>query len=78
MAHALERVIVVGTSGCGKTLFSRQLAQSPGYPCVELDKNRLELYLLAINEGQPGASHEYRSSVCQAIYRAETAKARGR
>jgi hypothetical protein len=45
---------------------------------VVTSRNRLELYLLAINEGRPDASHEYRSSVYQAIYRAETAKARGR
>jgi adenylate kinase family enzyme len=34
----LERVVVVGTSCCGKTLFARQLAQALGHPCVELDE----------------------------------------
>jgi len=33
-----ERVVVVGTSCCGKTMFARQLAQSLGCPCVELDE----------------------------------------
>jgi adenylate kinase family enzyme len=38
MVDLLERVVVVGTSGCGKTVFARQLAQSLGHPCVELDE----------------------------------------
>ena len=38
MAEGLERVAVVGTSGCGKSVFARQLAQSLGHPCVELDE----------------------------------------
>jgi adenylate kinase family enzyme len=38
MSDVPERVVVVGTSCCGKTLFSRQLAQSLGYPYVELDE----------------------------------------
>lgn len=33
-----ERVVVVGTSCCGKTMFARQLAQSLGSPCIELDE----------------------------------------
>ena len=38
MATVEERFVVVGTSCCGKTLFSRQLARSLGYPCIELDE----------------------------------------
>ena len=45
---------------------------------VATSKNRNELYLLAINEGRTGASHEYRGAIYQAIYRAEIARARGR
>jgi adenylate kinase family enzyme len=38
MANVPERIVVVGTSCCGKSVFSRQLAQALGYPCVELDE----------------------------------------
>ena len=38
MATIEERFVVVGTSCCGKTLFSRQLARCLGYPCIELDE----------------------------------------
>ena len=38
VAQALERVVVVGTSCCGKSVFSRELAQSLGYALVELDE----------------------------------------
>jgi adenylate kinase family enzyme len=34
----LERIVVVGTSCCGKTVFSRQLAHYLGSPRVELDE----------------------------------------
>lgn len=33
-----QRIVVVGTSCCGKTAFARLLAQSLRYPCVELDE----------------------------------------
>lgn len=45
---------------------------------VATSKNRIELYLLLMNEPQNEASAEYRGSIYHAIYRAETARARGR
>jgi adenylate kinase family enzyme/ribosomal protein S18 acetylase RimI-like enzyme len=33
-----QRIVVVGTSCCGKTVFARRLAQSLGYSYVELDE----------------------------------------
>jgi len=38
LARAPARVVVVGQSCSGKTSFSRRLARSLGYPCVELDE----------------------------------------
>jgi adenylate kinase family enzyme len=35
--ESLERVIVVGTSCCGKTVFARRLAHALGSPHIELD-----------------------------------------
>jgi adenylate kinase family enzyme/GNAT superfamily N-acetyltransferase len=35
---ASQRIVVVGTSCCGKTVFARLLAQSLRCPCVELDE----------------------------------------
>jgi adenylate kinase family enzyme len=35
---APQRIVVVGTSCCGKTVFARLLAQSLGCPSVELDE----------------------------------------
>jgi adenylate kinase family enzyme len=37
MTSQLERVIVVGTSCCGKTTFSRRFAEILKYPHIELD-----------------------------------------
>jgi hypothetical protein len=45
---------------------------------VATSKSRIELFLLLMNESRSDASKEYRGSIYQAIYRAETAKARGR
>lgn len=45
---------------------------------VTTSKNRIELYLLLMNESKADASSEYRRSIYEAIYRAETARARGR
>jgi hypothetical protein len=45
---------------------------------VTTSKNRIELYLLLMNESRSDASNENRGSIYQAIYRAETAKVRGR
>ena len=36
--HSIERVVVIGTSGCGKTVFARRLAQVLACPHVELDE----------------------------------------
>src|SRR5579862_1462875 len=38
MATVPERIVVVGTSCCGKTAFSCKLAQSLGYGLIELDE----------------------------------------
>src|SRR5437762_2826552 len=35
--YALERIVVVGTSGCGKTTFARQLAEALNFYRLELD-----------------------------------------
>lgn len=45
---------------------------------VATSKNRIALYVLLLNDLEADASDEYRGSIYQAIYRAETAKARGR
>jgi adenylate kinase family enzyme len=34
----LERILVIGTSCCGKTVLSRQLASRLNSPCIELDE----------------------------------------
>lgn len=38
MREKLERVVVVGTSCCGKTAFAGRLAQALGCPRIELDE----------------------------------------
>lgn len=38
VTNAFERVVVVGTSGCGKTTFARQLAETIQLCHVELDR----------------------------------------
>jgi len=35
---SIERFVVIGTSGCGKTVFARRLARVLGCPHVELDE----------------------------------------
>ena len=45
---------------------------------VTTSRNRIELYLLAMNDNEYDASGEYRGAVIGAILRAEVAKARGR
>jgi len=54
----------------------RQLAISRLATLVNSSKNRLEFYLLALNDFGD-ASSEYRGALYQTIYRAEVAKARG-
>src|SRR5688500_6790994 len=38
LADNLDRVVVIGSSGCGKSRFARELAQLLGQPSVELDE----------------------------------------
>src|SRR5690349_15844981 len=37
-SRRIERVVVIGTSGCGKTVFAHRLAQALACPHVELDE----------------------------------------
>jgi hypothetical protein len=59
----------------GKSPDTRQLAADRLETLITSDKNRIELYLLALNEIRD-ASGEYRDSIYQAIYRAELAHKR--
>jgi len=36
--HSIQRINVVGTSGCGKSTFSKKLAAITGYPYMEIDQ----------------------------------------
>lgn len=60
MLRAPERIVVVGTSCCGKSVFARELAQSLGFPCVELD----ELYWAP--SWKPKPNDEFRRLVAAA------------
>jgi adenylate kinase family enzyme len=33
----MKRIIVVGTSGCGKTTLANNLSKALGIPCIDLD-----------------------------------------
>jgi len=60
LRHSL-RVVVVGTTCCGKTTFARRLARALGAPHIELDA----LYWLP--DWTPRDESQFRSLVCAAL-----------
>jgi hypothetical protein len=70
-----EKELIQMAGPTSKSVDARQLAADRLETLVTTSGNRVELYLLALNEVRD-ASGEYRESVYQAIYRAELAKAR--
>jgi hypothetical protein len=69
-----EKELIQMAGPTSKSVDTRQLAADRLETLVTTSGNRVELYLLALNEVRD-ASGEYRSSVYRAIYRAELAKA---
>ena len=70
-----EEELIQMASPASKSYESRLFAAFRLETLVTDSRNRVELYLLALNEVRD-ASEEYRYAVYQAIYRAELAKAR--
>lgn len=56
----MQRVLVIGSSGAGKTRFARQLAAALALPCVELDA------LFWGPQWRPRPRDEFRADVAQA------------
>jgi hypothetical protein len=70
-----EEELIQMAGPTSKSVDTRQLAAFRLETLITTSRNRIELYLLALNEIRD-ASGEYRDSIYQAIYRAELAKAR--
>lgn len=73
-----EQLIAIAGATRGSAPSPRLLAATALEISVVTSKNRIALYLLLMNDSKDDASKEFRSSIYEAIYRAETASARGR